>query len=272
MMLNAFYAALKGVDRQNVVVTGGTAPYGDLVPHGGPVLARTQPVTFWRELFCLRGRDLRARRCGQPAHFDVISHHPINVGRPRRSARNRNDASTPDLGRIRRVLRAAERSGRVRPKGRKPFWATEIWWNSDPPRPTGVPLDQHARWLAESFYLLWKQGVRTVVWFEIRDLVPGFLIPTTGLFLHDGAPKPAYQAFRFPFVADRLNKGSIRVWGKAPSPGPVSIELRRDGAWRTLKEISAGRNRIFLASIRLRRGGTLRARSGLEASLDWRLR
>ena len=40
-LLNSFYAGVKGVDRANVVITGGTAPYGD--EPGGD---RTRPLTF----------------------------------------------------------------------------------------------------------------------------------------------------------------------------------------------------------------------------------
>ena len=58
-MLNAFYAGIKSVRRSNKVITGGTAPYGDL--RGGQ---RMQPATFWRALLCLKGRRKLVRtRC-----------------------------------------------------------------------------------------------------------------------------------------------------------------------------------------------------------------
>jgi len=49
-MLNAFYANLKSVSPQNVVLTGGTAPYGNLTPAGALAFQRMQPLTFWRGL------------------------------------------------------------------------------------------------------------------------------------------------------------------------------------------------------------------------------
>ena len=46
-MLNASYAAVKAVDPQMLVVTAGTAPYGD--PPGGN---RVRPVEFWQQTLC----------------------------------------------------------------------------------------------------------------------------------------------------------------------------------------------------------------------------
>jgi len=266
-MLNAFYGSVKGVSSDNFVLTGGTAPYGD--PPGG---RRMQPVTFWRELFCFKGKHLRGTKCPDPAQLDAISHHPINVGSPRRKALSPDDASTPDLGKIARILHKAERRGRVLPKGEKSFWATEIWWDSNPPDPDGVPEAQHARWLAESLYLLWRQGVDTAIWFQIRDAAPepSFgATPQTGLFLQDGTPKLAYEAFRFPFVGDRTGKRKVRVWGKAPAPGPVWIQRSRGGEWHDLKQIEVPVSRVFQTSIALRGKAMLRARTDSEASLAW---
>jgi hypothetical protein len=271
-MLNGFYAGVNSVSRRNVVITGGTAPYGDPLAGG----SRTPPARFWRTLLCLEGRgSLRPVRCPAPAHFDVAAHHPINVGAPRREAFNPDDISTPDIDKLKRIIRKAERTGRARPGGRKPIWATEIWWDSDPPDPDGVPARKHARWLAESFYLLWKQGVRTVVWFQIRDpALSGSHAETfeTGLFLRDGTAKPAYRAFRFPFAAERRNERQVRVWGKAPSAGQVAIQRRRAGGWRTLERVRAGASRIFVERVTLRGSAFLRARAGGETSLSWRQR
>ena len=74
-MLNQFYAGVKAVSHANVVVTGGTAPYGD--PPGGD---RTRPLTFWRSVLCLKGhKRLHRSKCPTKAKFDVLAHHPINT-------------------------------------------------------------------------------------------------------------------------------------------------------------------------------------------------
>ncbi len=54
-MLNASYRAVKAVNPGMLVVTGGTAPYGDRP--GGPYPpdgARVRPVEFWQHLLCVQ--------------------------------------------------------------------------------------------------------------------------------------------------------------------------------------------------------------------------
>jgi len=272
-MLSAFYANVKAVSSQNRVLTGGTAPYGNLTPAGGLTFQRMQPLDFWRGLLCLRQKKRKKGRGGRklvrvagcnPPRFGIAAHHPINVGAPTRHALNADDASTPDIGKVRRVIRAGV--------GNKPIWATEIWWNSNPPS-KGVPLKTHARYLAQSFYVLWKQRVPVAVWFEVRDQQTNGVdpIPTSGLFLRDGTPKPALRAFQFPLVGERLSRTRVRVWGLAPTAGKVQIGTRR-GAFNRLRALKAGANRVFVGTVRLRHGARLQAKQGAEASLVWRQR
>ena len=266
-MLRSFYKGINSVDPKNYVISGGTAPYGDPIRGGN----RTQPVKFWRKVLCLRGGRLDPQKCPGKTSFDALAHHPINVGRPRRHALNPADVSTPDIGKLEKILRKAEQTNRVGGPRRHAMWATEIWWDSKPPDPNGVPQAKHARWLAESFYLLWKQGISKVVWFQIRDQeangnFPG--TPQTGLFETDGTPKTAFDAFRFPFVADELGKGKVRVWGLAPAAGEVVIERRSNGDWRTAKRLDAPAKRIFSKTIKPG-PGKLRARFGSETSIAW---
>ena len=80
----------------------------------------------------------------------------------RRAERERDpsyDASTADLGNVRKLLRAAERERTLGTGGRHPLWATEVWWQSDPPAgDLGVPLGKHARWYQEALYQLSAPG------------------------------------------------------------------------------------------------------------------
>ena len=76
--------------------------------------------------------------------------------------------STPDLYKLKQILRAAASSGRVVPGNAKPIWGTELWWNSNPPG-RGVPLARQARYLEQAMYILWKQAVQVAIWFEVRD-------------------------------------------------------------------------------------------------------
>src|SRR5205085_6691381 len=53
LLLNAFHGAVKGVSQSNLVVTAGTAPYGDTAGTNPVGNERMQPVAFDRALFCL---------------------------------------------------------------------------------------------------------------------------------------------------------------------------------------------------------------------------
>jgi anti-anti-sigma factor len=117
LMLNASYNAVKAVNPQMLVVTGGTSPYGD--PPGGPYPdpnnRRIRPVQFWQQV--LSGQTL----------FDVFAHQPINNtgGGPPQSAPDPYDATTPDLGRSQsRIRRGPPSRYRVRCTERQD--ATEV--------------------------------------------------------------------------------------------------------------------------------------------------
>jgi hypothetical protein len=265
-MHNAFYRAIKGVDPGNVVVSAGTAPYGDSYLGA----RRLPPMRFWRDVFCLGYRQ----RCADPIRFDAIAHHPYSIRGPRRGALGHDNVAIADVWRLVRLLRAAERRGRVLPRGRKRVWITEISWDSSPPDPRGVPAARHARWLEESLYMLWKQGADTVLWYQVRDQLPEPSYAATnqsGIFLRDGRPKPARRAFRFPFVTYRTRRGDVRGWGRAPAPGPVWIERRAGRRWVQVARLVGGGSRVF--TLRLgRAGGLFRARTPDETSLTWRQR
>jgi hypothetical protein len=272
-MLNAFYAAIKAVSASNLVLMGGTAPYGD--PPGLDRLGqqRTAPVAFYRDVFCVNGaRRLVPARCTNPAHLDAIDHHPYGVGGPTWHALNSDDVAVPDIYKVTRVLAAAERWGHVLPRGRKSIWVTELGWSSHPPNPQGVPVLQDARWYEQAFHVLWRQGVDTILPLEIGDPshVPNYaLVFESGLYYRDGHPKPIAQAFRFPFVAERLRRGVVRVWGRAPQTGRLEIELRRGRRWIVIKQLSVEAWQVFLATLPVVAPADLRALLGKEASLTW---
>lgn len=271
-MLDAAYAGIHAADPGARVVVGGLSPYGDAFAGG----SRVPPVWFWRSLLCLRGAKLRPVGCPEPARFDIAAHNPINVLGPSASAFSPLDVSTPDIGRLTPIIRKAVATGRALPAGPKPFWATEIWWDSSPPDPEGVPLARHARFVAESLYELWKQGVGAVFWWYLRDQAPGpagfGATQQSGLFYRDGLPKPAYRAFRFPFVAIRDKNGRVLLWGKAPSPGPLAVERRTRHGWAPLARPVAGPARIFVTRVNVPGRFRARARQGRETSPPWRVR
>ena len=121
-MLNAFHRGAAAAQPGVKVVTTGTAPYGDR-PGG----SRTRPLRFWRAVFCLKDRKtLKAARKGcrgkKAAKFEILAHHPITTsGGPRRSAFHPDDVTIPDMPKLHKTLRAAERQGTVRgPRRHRP--------------------------------------------------------------------------------------------------------------------------------------------------------
>ena len=279
-MLNAAYSAVKAVDPKMLVVTGGPSPYGDSVN-------RVRPVRFYRDLLCVqqvkkkkkkRGASkpvfVRAQNCRAPARFDVLAHNPINTsGGATRSAIHPDDASSPDLDRIMRVLRAAERAGTVLP-GRHPLWATESWWDSNPPDSAGAPLGLQARWTQQAMYLAWQDGASVFINLLIRDLGTGSHdrgdALDSGIFFANGQPKPSYTAFRFPFVAERIDRRRLRAWGKSPEAGKLKIQRRRGKRWVTVKKLRVGQGAVFRAKLPLRGTQRLRAKVAGNQSLVWK--
>jgi hypothetical protein len=268
-MLNAVYGAVKAVAKSNFVVSAGTAPYGDLGQGG----RRIPPVDFMRGVLCLT-RDLhRAAGCSNPAHLDAISHHPYAIAGPGRHALNSGDAAIPDIGKLTRLVRAAQRAKTVLPRGKKRVWVTEVSWDSKPPDPYGVREATHARWLAETFESLWRQGVDTITWFQVRDQppVPDFgSTYQSGVLFADGRPKLAAAAFRFPFVA-RRSHGRVSYWLRAPAGGAVIIQTKVGGTWRTSVTRSARPGQVIAGNTSAIRGNLVRAAAGSQHSLDWHL-
>lgn len=271
-MLNAFYRGVKSVSPAALVVTAGTGPFGD--PSAVPG-HRIMPVRFVRDMLCLResAEGLVGTGCPDPASFDVLAHHPYSVGAPRVIAMNGDDVSIPDLGKLTRLLRAAEDSGGALPAKRHRLWITEVAYDSNPPDPDGVPATRHARWLQEALYVLWRAGADTITWFQIGDQLPQPDYPSTsqaGVYLADGRPKPAQRAFRFPLVAERVGYRSLNVWGRSPLAGKLVVERMRGGRWQKVRRVAVRRHGTFL--LRVPRAATpdrLRARVGTERSLVW---
>jgi hypothetical protein len=272
-LLNAFYDGVKAVHADDVVVTGGVAPYGD-APGG----QRMRPLVFLRTLLCVKNRrKLKAAPCPVAPKFDVLADHPINTsGGPGRSAINPDDASTPDVPQVMRILRAADRRHRLTPR-RHDLWITEFWWNTNPPNTVrGVSPVRQARWIEDALYLFWKAGAKVALNLQLVDspFNPSSPLSTTqsGLFFVNGTPKPSLEAFRFPFVSSRASGKRVRIWGKAPVSGRLEIQRLRGQSWVTVSSLQATAGSVFTRRLKLRSAATLRAVIGAEVSLSRRQR
>lgn len=277
-LLNSFYAGIKSVRSDDVVITTGFGPYGDAAPgacangeEGNG--CRMHPAQFARELLCLHGSVLTVESCPNPAHFDVLAVDPYQVASPTTPAFNADDVSSPDIWKLTRILTKARRVRTALPRAGKPIWVTEFSYDSNPPNPGGVSLATQARWLEEVFYLFWKQGVSTVVWYLVRDQAPTYNQATendyfSGLYYYNGGAKPALEAFRFPFIV-WPNGRSATVWGISPRTGSLSVQRQSGRSWKTLFRLNLSAGSVFVRSISNSLHGHFRAVVNGEKSLVW---
>jgi hypothetical protein len=276
-LLNAFYAAVKSVNSSNLVVAAGLGPIA--VPH-----YTIGPMRFTRLLLCMEGHrrpHASAGNCEGGVHFDIFDMHPYTTGAPFHKG-GANDVEMGDLGKLQRLLRAADNAGRIKGQLRQtPLWITELSWDSNPPDPGGLALGTETRWTAESMYLAWKAGVSHFFWYSLRDSPPNPKLPfsetlQSGLYfrgasISEDSPKEYFYAFRFPFVAYHP-KGKLTYWGRTPSStgGRVTIQIQRGRRWRSIATIRAGANGIFRGAIATGYGkggrGAVRAKFGSEIS------
>jgi hypothetical protein len=224
-LLNTAYDELKAVDPNNKVVLAGTAPLQSLVP------VRYGTSKFVRDLFCLNGR-LKPLPCPEKAKFDIFDHHaiaPRNPGNP-----GKTDAvRIVDYHELTEMLRAAEKANTIEPGNiKRPLWATEIYWETNPPDTKhGVPPKKAATWTQEGLKLLYEQDVEVVLYFFMRDLDyqgPGLLGNVQGGLLFENLqPKPSYTAFAFPFTAERVNRRKVELFVRAPVSGKLKVQVEK---------------------------------------------
>ena len=244
-LLSSFYEAVKSVSPGNKVIAGATAPYGRDTQDR--LKKRTRPVAFLRHLLCLKPKGGKTS-CPNKAKFDILSHHGINTtGDPRVPALDRDDASTADLGKVKSLLRRAERLGTVSPGNARPrqLWVTEFWINSDPPSSRGPKPRVQARWLQDSLFLFSRSGVNRAIYFLLSDLPPELSFESAygaGLFYGQGKPKPSFQAFRASLNARRTAGGKkIAVWINRPAEEAVQLQARGPLGWATIRSFPSGR-------------------------------
>jgi hypothetical protein len=141
------------------------------------------------------------------------------------------------------------------------------WWKE------AVPVKRQARWLEEAQQILWKQGASTVINLQIRDAKfdhsNAAAATSTGVFFHDGRRKPAFRAWRFPFVVTDRSRGSARVWLRPPESGRLRVQSKRHGHWHTVRASKARARRIATFRVHVRSGRPLRAAVGKSRSLPW---
>jgi len=278
-LLNAFYAGVKQVAPDDVVITAGVAPDGDRAGVG-----RMAPVTFLTVLLCLTGATPPVRApCAEPPHFDVLAFHPLSVADPDHPAASSLDVSIADTAKVTGLLARAEALGTALPAAPKPVWATELNWESAPQSPSGVAAGLQARWISRALHRLWIAGVRLVDWQFLVDPYPAVRVGgpvgeaveyrrPAGLYsagpggnFELARPKPFLAGFTFPFDPLRAGRDRVRVWALLPRGQRAAlVQFARTvhGPWRTLTLLRGGTDGVLNAVVRLRRAAVLRLVSG----------
>jgi hypothetical protein len=263
-LLNAGYAAIKFVAKDNVVAIGGLAP----VSFESRSLS---PLKFAADLLCLRRvrtHFVRMTNCPSKAHFDVLAMHPYSLlATPTKHAYRYDDIQVADMGKLATLLNASERLHTASPAIKYGLWVTEWSWFTNPPdKAVGDPPALAARYTAYSMYDMWRAGVSLVVWFLAQD--PPMVAPNSpslvyggGLYDSLGRPKPMMLAFRFPVVA-AVTRHRGFVWGRAPVSRRtrVVIERRSGHRWRQIGTVHSGSDGVFEFHFAANGNGVYRAR------------
>ena len=254
--------ALAGLARSghqnDTVLLGETAPLGADKPTRRTRAYRVKtssirPGLFLRELFCLNsalrplhGRSYRRRHCDFRSRggFAITgyAHHPYSVmSPPDRPDRDADNIRLADRARLYRILDGAAAAHRIPTDVH--VWFTEYGYQTLPPDPLrGVTLADQAAWLSEADRITWSDPrVDALTQFLMRDDLPRMRYPPnsikrwgtyqTGLEWANGSHKPAYDAYRLPFVApDSVPAGRpALLWGQvraAPNGSSQTINLQ----------------------------------------------
>jgi len=228
---------------------------GELAPQGTDRKAANEPLTpgrFLREMFCvnanlrpLRGRSARARDCASfgPTRATGFAHHPYTKNVSPTSGPPPRDwftmANTGELSRLLDGISTA--SGGKVPAG-LPLWMTEFGFESNPPDPhQGVSLADGELWGNQGEFLAWTDPrIASQAQFLLSDAGPApqhtrgskayWKTYQSGLLFANGAAKPAFQSYRFPFLVGRAGDG-VTAWGQVRyRPNGVRTAVRLE--WR----------------------------------------
>jgi hypothetical protein len=249
------YAAIKAVNPENRVLMGALAAEGK----DGPGLRNGMaPMHFLRELACVdrRGRHLRRPECRdfKPLRADGFSQHPYSLySAPDVPSRERDFVRMGDLGRLSTLLTGLHRAGRI--ASQLPIYVTEYGYETNPPDVVrGVPLGSQARYHGQATFLAWRQpDVAMFAQFLLQDIAPPRNAANaveasrdwhSGLYFHDGRPKPAVQAFKLPFWAESRSVAGhdvVVLFGQVrPNAGRKRAEVQMrgaDGVWRPIRAL-----------------------------------
>jgi len=183
-MLDACYAALKGVSRSNLVIGGNTFTVGDISPYN------------WIRYMRLPG--------GRRPRMDLFGHNPFTARRPNLNSPHPTgpDVNYSDFSDLRKFVAILDRNIRD-PRGRPlKLFLSEFFFPTDHANhefPFYVDRSVQASWLADALRITgrWSR-IYTLGWFSLYDDPPQAdgLEVNRGLMTYAGQRKPAYGVFR----------------------------------------------------------------------------
>lgn len=257
-MHEAAYDALKRVSKDNRVMVGGLSSRESRL---AGATRNLPPMKFMREMACVDDRlePLRDPACDgfKPIKADGFAYHPYTFeGAPDAVYGSPDTVHLADINRLAGLLGALRERGRI--AGELPIHVTEYGYETNPPDPfRGVDPETQARYHGLATWTAWRQPeVRSFAQFLLRDLGPDsrfassarkrWISYQTGLEYHDGADKPALQAFKLPFWAEArgpTGQSYVLAFGQVrPFKGPQRVELEvqgADGVWRSVDSLAA---------------------------------
>jgi hypothetical protein len=174
-MLDASYGALKQVSPRNLVIGGNTYTTGDI------------PVRMWIKYMRLPD--------GKPPRMDLYGHNPFCFRAPNLSNPPSRDGEMDfsDLGRLERLVNREL----ARPHHTIKLFLSE--WEIPTARDNELniyvtPAIQ-AQWITDAWRIVRHSSwIYALGWIHLYDDLPGGSM--SGLFYHDGQPKPGYYAFK----------------------------------------------------------------------------
>lgn len=200
--------------------------FGETAPLGSSRKGQRSPVRpkkWLRAFLCENRRGPGCSAFGRygPVRATAYAHHPYTKDRsPTRRDSHRDSVTMANIGDLGVLLdRLARRTRNVR--AGLPLQLTEFGFETNPPdRFSGIPLERQAEWNVLGEFLAYANPrVQGITQFLLTDVPPVRGKPRnskaywftyqSGLQFHGGAPKPALNAYYFPFL---VRPGD--VWGQ----------------------------------------------------------
>lgn len=235
-LLNPAYAVLHKEIRGVQVGAGGTAPRAG---SGG-----VSPLAWLEGLHTAHAR------------FDAYAHNPYPLS-PQETpfAGACVHCTTVTMATMNRLI--AKLDGYF---GKKPVWLTEYGYQTSPPdRQFGIPWSKQALYVSEAAFRAYELPQVTVLIHYLYRDEPDIGAWQSGLQTGSGTVKPAFDAFRLPFVAVAGPGGATTLWGQVRAGSgqrPFVLQGLVGGQWRNLggtrRTTSAG---FFEATVHVA-GGT----------------